>query len=43
MANVAEGPIDRERPKWVPGVDSQWRAEDERHHDQAAHGGDKPH
>ena len=43
MANVAERPVDRKRPEWVPSIESQWGTEDERHHDQAANGSDEPH
>ncbi len=43
MAKVAERPVDRERPGWMPGTAGQRGSEDERHHCQAAQGRDQPH
>ena len=43
MANVAERPVDRKRPKWVAGIERQGSTEDKRHHGQAAQCGDEPH
>lgn len=43
MAKVAERPVDRKRPKWMSGIDSEWGTDDERHHGQTTSCGDEPH